>query len=256
MLGGNPALQETFFGDSRKSPYNIPHQRLTNLFGVVNRNKWGSVGRSDWESYIRDRDNRRAWKPTTGNAWGCCRQSRRVYWLHIIEPGADGWIDTHKDKPPGTITLTVTSPDNEKLAIRVRPDQKIQSIERAIENRWGSDNWREWRLTYASKTDYYWASFSTIEGLGIEDGDNLYLVRNQIGGKPVIYLFSPKTLEAEVKLSLISQWKLCAIYPVVPSKPRTVLSNDQVAWKVRTHANGDLTELTTGLNVTYLFWEA
>ena len=82
--------------------------------------------------------------------------------------------------------------------------------------------------------------------MGIEDRDQLTLYKELLGGKPVIYLFLPKTLEAEVKLSLIPQWNLCAIYPVVPIKPRTVRSNEQVAWRVHTHANGDLTELTTG----------
>ena len=131
------------------------------------------------------------------------------------------------------------------------PDTKIASILSAAENRWGSDH--EWRIWFDGQR---WSDSDTIKELGIEDGYSIDLIENQYGGKPVIYLFSPKTLEADVKLSLIPQWNLSAIYPVVPIKPRTVRSNEQVAWRVRTHANGDLTELTTGLNVTYLFWEA
>ena len=141
--------------------------------------------------------------------------------------------------------------ENKELEVRLRPDQKIAKIRSAVEERWGSGP--DWRLHFGNKRC---SESDTIEEMGIGDGDTLYLFLEQRGGKPVIYLFSPKTLEAEVKLSLIPQWNLSAIYPVVPIKPRTVRSNEQVAWRVRTHANGDLTELMTGLNVTYLFWEA
>ena len=133
------------------------------------------------------------------------------------------------------------------------PDHKIASIRQTAENRWGSGH--GWRISFGRHRPAC-SDSDTIKELGIEDGDGIYLVERPLGRKPVIYLFSPKTLEADVKLSLIPQWNFSAIYPVVPIKPRTVRSNEQVAWRVRTHANGDLTELTTGLDVTYLFWEA
>jgi hypothetical protein len=142
--------------------------------------------------------------------------------------------------------------DGEEFVVRARPDNKFESVYSAVAKRWGGSG-RNWNLVFESQLCF---ASATIEEMGIEDGDQLILYRAQLGGKPVIYLFSPKTLEAEVKLSLIPQWNLCAIYPIVPIKPRTVRSNEQVAWRVRTHANGNLTELTTGLDVTYLFWEA
>lgn len=74
--------------------------------------------------------------------------------------------------------------------------------------------------------------------------------------KPVIYLFSPETIDVSVKLSLIPQWSLSAIYPVVPIKPRSAQTNEEILWNVRVHSNGELTEMTTGLDVAYLFWEA
>jgi len=141
--------------------------------------------------------------------------------------------------------------NGEELVIQGRPEYKFESIYLAIAKRWGSGH--NWKLIFKNQRC---PASATIEEMGIEDGDRLVLYKEQLGGKPVIYLFSPKTLEAEVKLSLIPQWNLCAIYPVVPIKPRTARSNEQVAWRVRTHANGDLTELTTGLDATYLFWEA
>lgn len=77
----------------------------------------------------------------------------------------------------------------------------------------------------------------------------------QLGGKPVIYLFSPIEMDALVNLSLVPSWRFSTIYPVVPTKT-TALSHETLAWHVRTHADGSLTEKTTGLDVAYLYWEA
>jgi len=89
----------------------------------------------------------------------------------------------------------------------------------------------------------------------IVNGSIVHLIL-RLFGKPVIYLFSPSEIEVSVKLSLIPEWNISAIYPVVPIKSPTAHSNEEVTWRVRVHPNGDLTELNTGLDVTYLFWEA
>jgi len=89
----------------------------------------------------------------------------------------------------------------------------------------------------------------------IINGSTVYLIL-RLFGKPVIYLFSPSEIEVSVKLSLIPEWNMSAIYPVVPIKSPSAHSNEEVTWRVRVHPNGDLTELNTGLDVTYLFWEA
>ena len=90
----------------------------------------------------------------------------------------------------------------------------------------------------------------------IENGDSLHLFRELCGGKPVIYLLAPEGMEASVELSLVPQWRLSTIYPVVPVKPASSHSLQKLTWRVRVHPNGDLTELTTGLDTAYLFWEA
>lgn len=112
--------------------------------------------------------------------------------------------------------------EREELLLRGRPDYRLEKIYLAAMQRWGSGH--DWYLVVDAQRCH---AFATIEEMGIEDGDKLDLVKRQRGGKPVIYVFSPETLEAEVKLSLIPQWNLCAIYPVVPIKPRTARSNEQ-----------------------------
>jgi len=140
-----------------------------------------------------------------------------------------------------------------QILLRALPKDKLEVIRRAAANTFGEGPHGS-RMVFDGPGRYH--GDQTLDEVGIKNGDTLFFIHNQIGGKPVIYIFSPETREAEVKLSLIPQWNLCALYPVVPIKPRTACSNEQVAWSVRTHANGDLTELTTGLDVAYLFWEA
>lgn len=93
----------------------------------------------------------------------------------------------------------------------------------------------------------------TIGELEMEDGDEIVLMKDQVGGKPVIYLHSPTAIDASVKLRLIPEWHFSAVYPVVPTKRDF---GERIEWNVSTHEDGSLTENNTGLDVSYLFWEA
>ncbi|KAJ7177138.1 hypothetical protein C8R46DRAFT_1246546 [Mycena filopes] len=90
----------------------------------------------------------------------------------------------------------------------------------------------------------------------LSDGDQIWAVQNQLGGKPVIYLYSPAEIDATVALTLTREWSFSVIYPVVPAKIPPSNVGQRIEWKVRTHLDGSLTETNTGLDVAYLFWEA
>ncbi|KAG1893681.1 uncharacterized protein F5891DRAFT_962575 [Suillus fuscotomentosus] len=94
----------------------------------------------------------------------------------------------------------------------------------------------------------------TIGSYNIEDGDSINIRVNDFTRikKPVIYLYSPSDIDVSVKLSLIPEWKLSVIYPVVTTED----NGRRLEWNVRTHQDGSLTERDSGLNVSYLFWEA
>ncbi|KAG1870554.1 hypothetical protein C8R48DRAFT_596856 [Suillus tomentosus] len=93
----------------------------------------------------------------------------------------------------------------------------------------------------------------SIGSYSIEDGDSITLQAGPLCfAKPVIYLHSPSDIDVSVKLSLIPEWSLSVIYPVVPMDEY----RQHLEWKVRTHQDGSLTEHNSGLHVSYLFWEA
>jgi len=77
--------------------------------------------------------------------------------------------------------------------------------------------------------------------------------------KPVIYLFPPSTLaDVTVELALVPSWRLSAVHPpprttIPPGEPHTAQS---VTWSVAAEPNGMLVDKTTGMEVSYLYWEA
>ncbi|KAG1851694.1 hypothetical protein F4604DRAFT_1933975 [Suillus subluteus] len=92
----------------------------------------------------------------------------------------------------------------------------------------------------------------SIGSYNIKDGDTINLQASLRIAKPVIYLYSPSDIDVSVKLSLIPEWSLSVIYPVVSTED----NGHRLEWNVRTHQDGSLTENNSGLDVSYLFWEA
>ncbi|KAF6747243.1 hypothetical protein DFP72DRAFT_1149685 [Ephemerocybe angulata] len=72
--------------------------------------------------------------------------------------------------------------------------------------------------------------------------------------KPVIYLYPPTAMRISTTLSLVHGWKFSAIYPVVPA--RTIETGQELKWVVDAEPSGTLTEVGTGLEVSYLYWKA
>jgi hypothetical protein len=80
------------------------------------------------------------------------------------------------------------------------------------------------------------------------------------GRKPAIYLYPPSCLpDVIVQLLLTSSWSFSAIYPL----PQTaILSGENkipaqsLTWAIEAEPDGTLVEKTTGVEVSYLYWEA
>jgi hypothetical protein len=105
----------------------------------------------------------------------------------------------------------------------------------------------------------YLNSESTISDYGIVSGDTIELVPERRGGKPVIYLYPPSRLaDVTVELALASSWHFSAVHPpprttVPPGEPHTAQA---LTWTVAAEPNGTLVDKTSGMEVSYLYWEA
>ncbi|KAG2079206.1 hypothetical protein BDR04DRAFT_1226288 [Suillus decipiens] len=93
----------------------------------------------------------------------------------------------------------------------------------------------------------------SIGSYNIKNGDSIEILPGILRTKkPVIYLYSPSDIDVSVKLSLIPEWTLSVIYPVITAED----NGQRLEWNIRTHQDGSLTEHNSGLDVSYLFWEA
>jgi hypothetical protein len=99
----------------------------------------------------------------------------------------------------------------------------------------------------------------TFSDYGIVAGDTIQLERELVGAKPVIYLYPPSSLAGvTVELALTSSWRFSAVHPppkttIPPGEPHKAQS---LTWAVTAEPNGTLVDKTSGMEVSYLYWEA
>jgi hypothetical protein len=119
----------------------------------------------------------------------------------------------------------------------------------------------------ASNSKLYFGSSSlnnewTISDYGIVSGDTIQLnpqMRATTVRKPVIYLYPPSSLaDVTVELALASSWRFSAVHPpprttVPPGEPHTAQA---LTWTVAAEPDGTLVDKTSGMEVSYLYWEA
>ncbi|KAJ2931095.1 hypothetical protein H1R20_g5974, partial [Candolleomyces eurysporus] len=94
----------------------------------------------------------------------------------------------------------------------------------------------------------------TLNDYDVQTGATFHIVLRLIGGKPVIYLYPPTATRVSTKLSLVPEWEFSAIYAVVPAKTKP--QGQELEWIVDASPNGTLKEVNTGLEVSFLYWEA
>ena len=135
------------------------------------------------------------------------------------------------------------------MSAKVKKSALIGRVVRAAEQHFGKEPGTLWPVFGGDRIDL----MGTISDYEMESEDGVDLYARQVGGKPIICLYSPSDVDASVKLSLTPEWRFSAIYPVVRTKTDR---GEQIEWNVRTHQDGTLTEKNTGLKVSYLFWEA
>ncbi|KAH9060144.1 hypothetical protein EDB87DRAFT_1790311 [Lactarius vividus] len=103
----------------------------------------------------------------------------------------------------------------------------------------------------------------TFSDYGIISGDTILLSpkprQRMLCRKPVIYLYPPSSLaHVTVELALAPSWRFSAVHPpprttVPPGEPHTAQS---LTWTVAARPDATLVDKTSGMEVSYLYWEA
>ncbi|KAG2128678.1 uncharacterized protein EDB93DRAFT_1214362 [Suillus bovinus] len=145
------------------------------------------------------------------------------------------------------LDLVLTSGDT--LSVRTELSSRVQKLVDYVARKSGNCSSNHKITWHGLRLD----GNRSIGSYNILDGDSLYFLMDQVGGKPVIYVYSPSDMDVSVKLTLSPEWSFSAIYPIVTLKQD---NGEHIEWNVRTHQDGSLTERNSGLDVSYLFWEA
>jgi ubiquitin len=151
---------------------------------------------------------------------------------------------------PGHIFIKTLT--GKTITIEVRPTDTVDSLKNKVQEKEGIPP-DDQRLLFSGTQ---LKDGKTLGEYRIVKWSTLHLMLRLRGDKPVIYLRPPmgKTIEALVNLSLVPEWEFSAWYPVVPAKAGP--AGQSVAWTVRTQPDGSLWVVETGLEVSYLYWEA
>lgn len=149
--------------------------------------------------------------------------------------------------------LNESSNTGEKITISDHPSNTVGDISNMVKARMGFDSVYHFRaMRKDNEIVEQWHEVDSILEVGLRDSDEINIRPLQVGGKSVIYLLPPsgKEIYALVKLSLLPEWRLSAIYPVVPIN--TLNAGDQaLQWNVKASSDGTLLEKSTGLEVAY-----
>ncbi|KAF6748216.1 hypothetical protein DFP72DRAFT_820699 [Ephemerocybe angulata] len=150
-----------------------------------------------------------------------------------------------------TLKISVFNTATEKtVELKAKPSLKIQKIMEVLKAHYGIPC-DDQRLYYDGERVL---PDDTLGSLGVENGDQLELMPVLKGAKPVIYLYPTTATRISTTLSLVPEWEFSAIYPVVPAK--STENGQELKWVVDAQPSGILTEVATGMEVSYLYWEA
>lgn len=172
-------------------------------------------------------------------------------WVHSIRVISRPEI-TPMSAPPNDayIKIFVDALTGQTYTLSVFPSACVSDIKELLENTEGLPRDQQ-RLIFAGRQ---LEDNGQLSDYGIRNGATIHLVLRLRGDKPVVYLFAPHPLNAVVKLSLVKAWSFSAVYPGASIKSSD--SGQSIEWNVRTHEDHTITDMSTGVRVSYLFWEA
>ncbi|KAH6904681.1 hypothetical protein BKA70DRAFT_1431978 [Coprinopsis sp. MPI-PUGE-AT-0042] len=200
------------------------------------------------------------WKMFQGQAgtqtW-CCRISLNGANMDFNTPMAAHGLRANSTVviAEGNWQVFVKTLTGRTITFRAEPTDTVESFKTQIQAKEGIPQDQQ-RLIFAGRQLEVHGKRSLLS-YGVQNESTLHLCLRLRGDKPVIYVYPPagKTVEAQVNLSLVPEWEFSATYPVVPAKARPA-GGQTVSWKVQTLPDGSLRDTQTGMDVSYLYWEA
>lgn len=147
------------------------------------------------------------------------------------------------------LRLIVITLENGEIPISICASDTVENLKAMIQDR-GCIPIDEQRLIHAGKQ---LEDRRLLSDYGIQQDAKIHLVLRLRGGKPIIYVFTPTTIDAFITLSLTPNWSFSAIY-LAPTTQS--LKGDSIAWHIRAQPDGTLRCQDTKTDVAYLYWEA
>ena len=153
--------------------------------------------------------------------------------------------------PHSTAVLMLLAVTGEVIVVETRSSDTVEFVKARYTELKGIPT-DQFRLVFAYQK---LQDNKTLLEYGIVGPCIVYLDLILRGGKPVIYLFPPHPLPSvDVALTLSSECGFSALYPV--AKVERTLNGSKAKWIVSANSKGELVEKGTGLELSYLFWEA
>lgn len=148
-----------------------------------------------------------------------------------------------------TFAITIRTLTGKTFEVQVTLESTIAYLKERIQDREGIPPDQQ-RLIFAGKQI---EDDNTIQSYSIGSGASIHLVLRL--RKPVIYIFSSTPTEVTVSLQLDTSLSFSTLYPVIPVKTSGD-GKEEVTWNVLTTSNNNLLDRVSGLEVSYLYWEA
>ncbi|KAI0707094.1 hypothetical protein C8Q76DRAFT_800454 [Earliella scabrosa] len=159
----------------------------------------------------------------------------------------DRWPELHE-----TTQIYVKTRTGKTITLTVSPADTVETLKNKIQDKEGIPPDQQ-RLIFRGRQI---EDSRTLSDYSVTHMSEIHLVCRLRGGKPVIYLFPSKPLpNATVSIRLAPHWTFAYIYPVVGIESLRD-GRQALTWSVCADTDGTLTDKDTGLELSYLFWEA